>query len=145
MSIVEKIKEILETFPKISEVCNSINVDFSSNDIMSYGLTSIGDGLVIEDVLGNQRRTHSFMLYATYSGVNDYERINNQNALTELSVWLTHQVGGEVTTEVDGKECGGFIQKITAGNAMLYALPENSPLGTMRYQLQITAEYTVEF
>ena len=88
MNIIEKVRSILESFPKISEVCNSIHIDFTDPEPTSYGLSSTGDDLIVEDVLGNQRRQHSFMLYTTYSSMNDYERLSNSAVLLELSVWL---------------------------------------------------------
>ena len=99
MNIIEKVRAILESFPKISEVCNSIHIDFADPEPTSYGLSSTGDQLISEDILGNQRRQHSFLLYSTYSSINDYERLNNSTALTELCVWLKEQTGEEVETE----------------------------------------------
>lgn len=74
MNIIEFMKETLQAFPKISEICNTIHVDFTDSAPTSYGLSSIGDALVSEDVLGNQTRQHSFLLTSVYSAINDFER-----------------------------------------------------------------------
>ncbi|MBQ8298160.1 MAG: hypothetical protein IJX77_10310 [Ruminococcus sp.] len=144
MNIIEKVREILQSFPKISEVCNEVHVDFADPEPTSYGLSSTGDNLVAEDILGNQTRQHTFLLYTTYSGINDYERLNNSSALLELSHWIRTQTGGEVTSVIDGQEYNGIITKITAENGMLYSVPQENTLDGVQYQLQIIAQYTIE-
>lgn len=145
INIIETMRKILEDFPKIAAVCNEINIDFASPEPTSYGLSSLGDKLLSEDILGNQVRQHSFLLYSTFSGINDFERQGNSTALTELSVWLSKQFGQKVTTELDGEVCDGEITKIIAGNGMLYAVPQPNSISGMRYQLQIEVQYTIEF
>lgn len=144
MNIIEKMIEILESFPKIATVCNEIHIDFADPEPTSYGLSSTGDSLIREDVLGNQLRQHSFFLYSTFSGINDFERQENSTALTELSVWLKEQTSSEVETEIDGETYNGEITKITAENGMLYAVPQENNIDGMQYQLQIVVQYTVE-
>ena len=143
MNIIEKVRSILESFPKISEVCNSIHIDFTDPEPTSYGLSSTGDDLITEDVLGNQLRQHSFMLYTTYSSMNDYERLSNSTALLELSVWLKEQIGCEVETVCGSTTYTGKLEKLTASNGMLFAVPQENELDGVQYQLTIIAEYTV--
>lgn len=145
MNIIERMRSILQAFPKISVVCNEIKIDFADKKPTSYGLSSIGDSLIFEDIIGNQRRKHSFILYSTFSGINDFERSENSAALTELSVWLSKQIGDEVTTKLDGVSHNGEITKISAGNGRLYEIEKNNKITGMRYQLQIEVEYTVNF
>lgn len=144
MNIVERMKTILQMFPKIATVCNEIHVDFTSSEPTSYGLASVGDSLVSEDVLGNQKRQHNFLLYATYSGINDFERQENSSALLELGLWLKQQAGAEVNTVIGGKIYSGTIENITAANGMLYAVPQENSIDGWQYQLQIIVQYTVE-
>ena len=136
MNVIEKIKEILQDFPKISEVCNEIHVDFTDAEPTSYGLAPIGDELISEDILGNQKRQHSFMLYATYSGMNDYERLANSGALLELSQYLDSLDEQAIDN--------GIITQIRATNGMLYEIPQENSVDGLRYQLTIVASYTVE-
>ncbi|MEE0857698.1 MAG: hypothetical protein U0L58_10450 [Ruminococcus sp.] len=131
-------------FPKISLVCNNINVDFTDTEPTSYGLSSLGDSLVFEDVLGNQTRQHSFMLYSTFSGINDFERMSNSQTLTELSVWLSKQEGIRITTNIDETEYTGEIIRIGVSGGKLYEVPLNNKAVGLRYQLQIEVQYTVE-
>lgn len=145
MNIIEKMREILQSFPKIATVCNEIHIDFTDPEPTSYGLSSTGDSLIKEDILGNQTRQHSFLLYSTFSGINDFERQENSSALLELSVWLKDQVGAEVETELNGEAHTGEITKITAENGMLYAVPQENNMDGMQYQLQIVVQYTAEF
>lgn len=143
MNIIETVRSILESFPKISQVCNSIHIDFADPEPTSYGLSSTGDELIREDVLGDQLRQHSFMLYTTYSSINDYERLNNSTALAELSVWLHDQTGAEVETVIGAETCTGTLEKLSAYNGMLINVPQGDLYDGVQYQLQIIAEYTV--
>ena len=135
MNIIEKMKSILQSFPKIEAVCNEIHIDFADPEPTSYGLSSTGDSLIKEDILGNQTRQHSFLLYSTFSGINDFERQENSTALLELSAWLKNKVGEEVETEIDGEIYKGEITKISAENGMLYAVPQENTFDGMQYQL----------
>lgn len=144
MNIIEKIREILGSFPKISEVCNEVHIDFADPEPTNYGLSSTGDMLISEDILGNQVRQHGFMLYSTFSGINDYERLANSGALTELSQWLSRHDGGEVISTIDNVEYIGEIISIQAQNGMLYSVPQENKADGMQYQLQIIVKYTVE-
>lgn len=143
MNIIERTKSILQSFPKIATICNDIHVDFTDTEPTSYGLASLGDSLITEDVLGNQTRQHSFMLYATYSAINDFERQENSTALLELAVWLKEQTGAEVDTVVGDNTYSGTITSITATNGMLYAVPQENNIDGWQYQLQIIVQYTV--
>lgn len=145
IDIIEKTRGILMQFPKINEICNEINVDFADKEPTNYGLTSTGDSLIKEDILGNQTRQHSFMLYSTFSGINDFERMSNSTVLTELSQWLSKRTGDEITASIDDEIYSGEILKITAVNGKLYEVPNGNIIVGLRYQLQIEVEYTIEF
>ncbi len=144
MNIIEKMREILQSFDKISQVCNEIHIDFADPEPTSYGLDPIGDELISEDILGCQKRQHNFMLYATYSGINDYERMANSGALLELTHWLHNQIGAEITSTIDGVEFSGEITKITANNAMLYQIPQENTADGLQYQMGIQVQYSVK-
>lgn len=57
----------LTEYPKISEFLTGgdIHIDFTEPDPVNYGLSSNGDSLVKEDILGNQIRRHNFVMYAS--------------------------------------------------------------------------------
>ena len=128
MNIIEKIRDILQNFPKISEVCNTVHVDFTDPEPTSYGLSSVGDSFVKSDILGGQIRQHNFFLYSTFSSISDYERLENSSTLLELAQWLENQ-----TDET--------IIKITAENGQLFAVPQENELDGWQYQLQIVVHY----
>ena len=128
LNIIEKIRDILQDFPKISEICNTVHVDFTDPEPTSYGLSSVGDSLVKSDILGNQTRQHNFFLYSTFSSINDYERLENSSTLLELAQWLENQTDDKIT-------------KITAENGQLFAIPEGNELDGWQYQLQIVVQY----
>lgn len=144
MNIIERVQAILESFPKISEVCNSIHIDFTDPEPTSYGLSSVGDELITEDILGGQTRQHTFMLYTTYSSINDYERLSNSSILTELSTWLEKQIDYEVNTTIGNETFTGVLTKLRGANGMLIEVPQDNEYDGYQYQLQIIAEYTVE-
>ncbi|MCH5203048.1 MAG: hypothetical protein J1F17_07580, partial [Oscillospiraceae bacterium] len=66
MNIIEAVRNILQNYPKIQEVCNNIYIDFTEPQPTNYGLSPTGDKLIKEDILGNQTRQHTFILYAVY-------------------------------------------------------------------------------
>lgn len=145
MNIIELVKSILQNFPKINEVCNDIHIDFTDGTSDSYGLSSIGDTLLAEDILGKQRRQHNFLLYAVFQSVNDYDRLNNSGTLLELQLWLEKQAQHqEFENSVGNEHLTGKLTKLTCSNGMLYAIPENNFNSGVQYQLQITAEYEIE-
>lgn len=144
MNVIETLKDILQNYPKISEVCDEIHVDFNSSEPTSYGLSSMGDTLIEEDVLGNQMRQHSFMLYSTFSGYNDYERLSNTGALLELSQWLSMQSDIPVTHTVLDESFTGEITQINTENGMLINIPQENEADGVQYQLQIIVKYTLE-
>lgn len=142
MNIIEFIREKLLEFPKIAEVCNTVHVDFTEDKEENYGLSSTGDTLLAEDVLGNQRRLHNFVLYAVYQSMNDYDRMNNSGVLYELQLWLEKQAQQQtLSVTVDGIERIGRLDKISVANGMLYQIPNENNLDLVRYQLQIGAQY----
>lgn len=150
MSLIELVRKILTEFPKISEVCDTVHIDFSKETPASYGLSPTGDSLVSEDILGNQMRRHNFLLYATYSAVNDYERLANSGTIDELQLWLErYKCAGTAFSipigESDKREYTGKLVKITCANGMLYSIPNENNIDGVQYQLQIAVDYTVEF
>lgn len=142
MNIIERMQNILQSFPRIADVCGEIHIDidFAEPHPDSYGLSSMGDVLLEEDVCGNQTRQHTFTLYTVYSGVNDYERLHNSSALLELTQWLETQTGDTV----ESLNKYGTITSIRAENGMLYEVPTEENADRVQYQLQIIAEYTAE-
>ena len=140
MNVIERMKSILQSFDKIAEVCDEVHVDFADPNPASYGLSSTGDSLIKEDILGNQTRQHTFMLFTTYSGINDYERLQNSGVLLELCQWLHNQTDAEVESAI-GK---GYITDIRAENGMLDRVPQENNMDAFQYYLQIVVTYTLE-
>lgn len=137
MNIIEIVKELLLKFPKINEVCNEIHVDFTDDVPTNYGISSTGDMLISEDILGNQRRKHTFILYAVYQSQSDYDRMANSGTLLELQYFL----------EKNSKEIAfsdGILEKLTCANGMFYQTPNQNLNDGILYQLQITSEYRKE-
>ena len=141
MNIIETVRALLPKFPRIGEVCNAVHVDFTEPETDSYALASTGDSLVGEDLVGNTKRQHTFVLYSYWQSASDFDRLNNSGALLELSQWLEKRGKGlGITAECDGKQYEGVITALTCANGMLFAIPENLN-GGVQYQLQIAAQY----
>ena len=140
MNVIERMRDILDNFPGISV----LHQDMTDDSPGGYALASVGDVLLSADILGGQTRQHSFMFYAVFSGINDFERIANSGFLVELALWLEAHEGETVDMTVNGRTLTGEIARIRTANGMLLALPQDSMFGGVQYQLQITAEYTLE-
>lgn len=144
MNIIELVKQTVESFPQISEICNSIHVDFTEDTPGNYGLSSTGDRLVKEDIWGNQTRQHSFNLFAVYQSDFDFERLSNSGVILALQLWLErHAARQTVTVEIDETTLTGKLTKLTCNNGMLYKIPNTINDGYI-YQIQIIATYTLE-
>ncbi len=136
MNVIEEVKEILKKYPKINEFVNDIHIDFTDSEAKSYGLSSTGDSLISEDILGNQKRKHNFVLYARAEAYEDFDRLQNSNFLLELNYWLEKQKNIEIEN--------GKIISLSSKNGMLYQIPDDDLNNGVLYQLQIYAEYTRE-
>lgn len=140
MNVIEKTKEIISKYDEISKFTNDIHVDFTEENAVNYGLSSTGDTLMNEDILGNQVRQHNFVLYARMDAFEDYNRLANSTFLLDLNYWLEKQKGQEIT--IDGKT--GEITKMWSANGMLYEIPNGDINNGVLYQLQIYVKYKLK-
>ena len=138
MTIIDFMRQKLTEYPKISEFMAGadIHIDFTDPDPTNYGLSSTGDSLIREDVLGNQIRQHNFVMYAVAQSFTDYNRLANSNFLLELAYGLS--------VEIDGQTFTGRFLKATTANAMaMQPMTEDINDGVL-YQIQIYAQYKIE-
>lgn len=144
MNIIELVKTILQSFPKISEVCNEIHVDFTEDTPDNYGLSSTGDMLLKRYVNGDERRMHTFLLFAVWQSFNDYDRMVNSGALLELQHWLeNHDNNTEISETINEVTYSGELTKLSCANGMLFEIPDENFNTSVRYQIQITAKYNL--
>lgn len=147
MTIIDFMRKKLTEYPKISEFLSGddIHIDFTEPDPVNYGLSSNGDSLIKEDVLGNQIRLHGFVMYAVGQSFTDYNRLANSNFLLELSYWLEHlEEEDGITAAIDDGEFPARFLKATTANAMsMGPMGETINEGVL-YQIQIYAQYKVE-
>lgn len=136
MNVIEKTQEILSSYPDISKFVNEIDIDFSSDNPTSYGLSSVGDDLVKDYVTGKELRQHNFVLYATEESFNTFKRLANSSFLLDLGYWLQDKKDIEIDE--------GKITKITTSNGMAYELPTDDVIDGIRYQIQIFVQYERE-
>ena len=141
MNIIEKMKSVLEEYPKIG----TLHIDYNLSAADSFGLYPTGDRKVSEDVLGGQERQHTFILYAVFQSFNDYDRLTNSGLLLDLQLWLEQYADNqELTTVINDVTRRGYLKNITCANGMLYNIPDNNMNTAVQYQMQITADYTIE-
>ena len=147
MTIIDFMRQKLTEYPKISEFLSGddIHIDFTEPDPVNYGLSSNGDSLLKEDVLGNQTRRHRFVMYAVGRSFTDYNRLANSNFLLELGYYLEHlpEEGG-ITVHIGERERVGKFLKATTANAMSMGLMGETIGEGVIYQIQSYADYFVE-
>lgn len=144
MNVIETTKKILSSYEKISEFSNGVHIDFTINEPTDFGLSSTGDALLREDVLGNQKRKHSFVLYAVNRAYEDYDRLANSSFLLELAYWLETQKGQSIDIVIGDIVKKGEITKISTANAMIFSVPTGNIRDGVMYQIQIYVEYKVK-
>lgn len=147
MTIIDFMRQKLSEYPKIQEFLlgEELHIDFTDPDATSYGLSSAGDTLLKEDILGNQQRRHNFTLYAVNQSFTDYCRLANSNFLLELGYWLERLPEEEgIEVNIGDEVLIGRFLKATTANAMAM-----QPMGAtvndgVLYQIQIYANYKIE-
>ena len=164
MNVIELVKQIITECPLIAEFTNNIHVDFTEDTPTNFGLSSTGDRLIKDDILGNQTRQHNFVLYAVNQSFNDYDRLANSTFLLDFAYWLEHSaIKQTVTSVVDGYGTSfpdgevpdddkypihsglkGELIKMSSANAMIYSIPDGNLNNGVTYQIQIYAQYTIE-
>lgn len=147
MTIIDFMRKKLTEYPKISEFLadDDIHIDFTDPDPVNYGLSSTGDTLLKEDILGNQVRQHNFVMYAVGQSFTDYNRLANSNFFLELSYWLEHLPEQDgITVTIEDQELPARFLKATTANAMSMGLMGTAINQGVMYQIQIYARYFVE-
>lgn len=147
MTIIDFMRQKLTEYPKIAEFLSNddIHIDFTEPDPVNYGLSSNGDQLIREDVLGNQIRQHNFALYAVGRSFTDYNRLANSNFLLELGYYLERLPEQDgITVMVGDEKLTGTFLKATTANAMSMGLMGETINEGVMYQIQIQAQYKVE-
>jgi len=145
MNIIELVKQVLSTFPRMSELNGGVDIDFTEKEPGNCGLYPTGDHLLKEDIIGNQDRQHDFVLYARFQSFTDYDRMANSTFLLELTYWIEKAAKNqEIEVTIDGKTVIGKLIKLRSANGMLYGYENETLSGPVTYQLQIYAEYRLE-
>lgn len=138
MNMIELIKSIVESYEDIDQ----LHIDYTGAVPDSYGLSSTGDMLLKEDILGNKTRQHNFVLYTVWQSQSDYDRMTNSGILLGLQCHLEKQAKGQNVLSPDKEN--GTLKRITCSNGMLYSVPNSNLNAGVIYQLQITAQYKIE-
>ncbi len=145
MNIIEQVKQLLSDCELISNLNGELNIDFTEDSPVSFGLYPTGDQLLKEDVLGNQDRRHNFVLYAVFQSFTDYDRLANSTFLLNLAYYLEKAVTGqEIEVTINNETVSGKLTKLSSANGMLYGYQDNTLSGPVTYQIQIYADYYIE-
>lgn len=146
MNVIEKVKELIESYDKIADFTGGIHVNFTEStekELSNYGIYPTGDTLVSTDILGNQKRTQSFVLRAINQSYEDYDRLLSSSFLLDFGYWLEKQKGQPVTISIGDTEKTGEITSMRCANAMLIDVINNDYNNGVMYQIQIYADYSV--
>jgi len=145
MNIIEVVKQILTDCPLVQDLSGSINIDYTEDSPISFGLYPTGDQLLREDILGNQDRQHNFVLYAVFQSFTDYDRLANSTFLLDLAYYLEKvETGQEIEVTINNKTVTGKLTKLSSANGMLYGYQNETLSGPVTYQIQIQAQYRIE-
>ena len=145
MNIIEVVKQILTDCPLVQDLSGSINIDYTEDSPVSFGLYPTGDQLLREDILGNQDRQHNFVLYAVFQSFTDYDRLANSTFLLDLAYYLEKvETGQEIEVTINNKTVTGKLTKLSSANGMLYGYQNETLSGPVTYQIQIQAQYRIE-
>lgn len=145
MNIIELVRQILTDYPKITEFTNEINIDFTDDTPTNFGLSSMGDQKISEDILGNQVRQHNFVLYALNQSFTNYDRLVNSTFLLDLAYWLEQYKNEDpIEVTINDKTVSGKLLGLSSANAMLYMVPTGDINDGVTYQIQIYAQYYLE-
>lgn len=137
MNIIELVKSIVESYADIGK----LHIDYTGAVPDSCGISSTGDVLLKENILGNKTRQHNFVLYTVWQSQSDYDRMINSGILLGLQCYLEDQSQEQQVHSPDGKS--GNLKSITCSNGMLYSVPESNLNAGVIYQLQISAQYVI--
>lgn len=145
MNIIEQVKQLLSDCELISNLNGELNIDFTEDSPVSFGLYPTGDQLLKEDVLGNQDRQHNFVLYAVFQSFTDYDRLANSTFLLDLAYYLEKvETGQEIEVTINNKTVTGKLTRLSSANGMLYGYNNETLSGPVTYQIQIQAQYRIE-
>jgi len=145
MNIIEQVKQILADCPLVQDLSGGINIDYTEDSPVSFGLYPTGDQLTKENILGNQDRRHNFVLYAVFQSFTDYDRLANSTFLLNLAYYLEKAVTGqEIEVTINNETVSGKLTKLSSANGMLYGYQDNTLSGPVTYQIQIYADYCIE-
>ncbi len=143
MNIIERVKQIINEYPDIAAFSNDVHIDYKEAEPGNFGLSSLGDSLVKKDVIGNELRQHTFVLYAQNQSFNDFDRLSNSGFLLNLAYYLETVKGQQLEAKVGEKSYTGNITKMWSANGMLYSVPTGNLADGVTYQLQIYAQYKI--
>ena len=145
MNIIEVVQQTLSEFPKIAELNNGVDIDFTEKEVGNCGLYPTGDQILKEDIIGNQDRQHNFILNAKFQSFTDYDRLANSSFLLDLVYWMEHTATGqEIEVTINDKTVTGTLNKLSSANGMLYGFDSENLSAPVTYQLQIYAKYRLE-
>lgn len=131
MSYINKIKEFIESYPKIDEL---IHVDGNELDAKNYGIYSNGQTTINTeiDILGNEirQKQYNYVFYVVDVTMDDLIKLDNINFLDEFIEWVENNSDKPIFGDIPERE------EISLNNNMLYE--DDGTTGTYQIQINIT-------
>lgn len=133
MSLIERMRELIQTCPYIDEF-SGFHIDYTSPDVDGFGVFPTGDTKVLEDMHGDAVWRFGFSLVASFFTANDCFRLQNSEFVENFQRWMDgfNRVGIPLGDGIS------FVS-ISSGNGMLTDWDEDEQRGT--YQIPCNLQY----
>lgn len=137
MTVIQALRDFIQACPFLDTLLEDIHIDFTDDNITSYGISPTGESTVKEYVGGTKVKQYNASLYIRDFTADDIYRLENCEFLENFSTWIDQQNGVRNFPVIsDSIE----IDSISCSNGMLFDLDETGDKGT--YQIQIHLIYT---
>lgn len=143
MNIVELIRSITTEYLKSSNLTDEIHIDYTVDDgnTENVGIFTVGDTKIGEDILGNETRRNSIVMYLVRQASEDCERLENASFLINMADAFDNIREDFYDVDIgEGENIKhGKLKSIACSNSMLYG--RTTGTGDPVYQIQLLATY----
>lgn len=139
MSLIDYVKELIESCPFIDEFLSAPYVDYTNQENAGEcGIFPTGQVPISEDMAGNTIWQYNFALQAVQFSREDFERISNAAFSERFCRWASEKSRSL-------PEIGDNMEPIslTAGNGAFFDMSEDGNTGTYMISAQLIYERTV--
>lgn len=135
-SVVQSVREWLNTCPYLGFISGDINVDWLEVNPEMHGIYPTGTATPIwQDMCGNTRYQSNYVIQVSEYAAEDATRLNNSEGMEEFHHWIQSysRTGFPLPERYD-------FHSVTAGNGMLEIVDDNGQKGIYRIQINLIYE-----